>query len=119
MKGCHHNLAELGPPFLSMKLTFLSIKLTFLSINLTFLRSLEQLRRLAGQRGHQHAHQLSHAAVGQPTSVSLAPTVVGQYWQGGKPQMGRRTCLRPRLATFSFAPLPPCEKRQFTPGLPL
>ena len=35
----------------------------------------------------------SRIACAQPTSVTLAPTVVGQYWQGGKPQMGRRTVL--------------------------
>jgi hypothetical protein len=30
---------------------------------------------------------------GQPTLVTLALTVAGQYWQGGKPQMGTHRCL--------------------------
>jgi hypothetical protein len=35
--------------------------------------------------------RLAHA---QPTSVALTLTVVGQYWQGGKPQMGRHFPVR-------------------------
>jgi hypothetical protein len=44
------------------------------------------------RQSHQFARWFSWCQVReQPTSVALAPTVVGQYWQGGKPQMGRRS----------------------------